>query len=849
VRVFVVRLLSRFRPSRLGRHRQRRGFALLDGVAQDLRYALRTCRRSPGFTLVAVLTLAVGIGANTAIFSLVDAVLLTPLPYPDPSRLVLFMTTAPEGAYHYASEAKFNAWRSLTSTFDDIAAFDFKWVNIPTEDHFERVTVGDVSADFFPLFGARLQAGRTFSAAEDEPNGDRVAVISDAFWARRFQRRNAIGQTLRLKGQSYTIVGVLQSTFEGAIITNDHDTGPDVYLPLQIDPASTDLAASLVVGGRVRSSVSLAEAQARVAATTAALRRRFPASVRQGDGATVQPYQTLLRRNDRDALLVLSGAVGLVLLIACANLANLLLARGAARTQEIAMRAALGATRRRIVQQLLTESVLLAAIGGGAGFAIGLVAIDAVVAVTGPTITRIGLTGHGVPIDARVLVFTSGIAVGAVLVFGLLPALISSRVDLSRRLSDAESTRGSGRSNRRLGGLLTAGEIGIAVVLLVGAALFIQTFANLGRVRLGFDTHDVLTLQVTLDAQNLRTAENTRSIRNAQQRLRAIPGVIDATASCCVPFDSDYGATLRYVIEGRPLDGPYHGMGAWRPVAPDYFETLRIPLLRGRTFTDRDSLDAPRVVIVDQAMADKWWPHGDALGQRLTLGKGIGGAWEEPPREIVGIVANVRDAALDREPQPANYVPIAQLTDGVSAVILTQLTWLVRTQADPEALRPRIEQELRRASGGMPVTSVGQVDALIRRSTARARFRMWLMGTFAVIALLLAAIGVYGVMAYAVRQRTREIGIRIAIGAEPREVTRMVVMNSLRYSLAGLVAGLGCAVWLTRLLTTFLFGITPWDPVAFSSAVIVLALVAAVAAWIPARHAARIDPLIALRAD
>jgi putative ABC transport system permease protein len=847
VRVFVARLLSRFRPSRLGRHRQRRGFALLDGVAQDLRYALRTCRRSPGFTLVAVLTLAVGIGANTAIFSLVDAVLLTPLPYPDPPRLVLFMTTAPEGAYHYASAAQFNTWRTLTSTFDDIAAFRFTLTNLAAGDHFERITVGEVSADFFPLFGAGPQAGRTFSAADDTPGGEKVAVISDAFWTHRFQRGTAIGQALRLNGETYTIVGILPSAFHAAIITNLHDAGPDVYVPLQIDPASTDLAASLVVGGRVRSSVSLAEAQARVAAASADLRRRFPAYIRPGDGATVQPYQTLLRRSDRASLLLLSGAVGLVMLIACANLANLLLARGAARAREIAVRAALGATRHRIVQQLLTEGLLLAAIGGAAGFFFGRFAIHAVIALTGPTITRIGLTDRGIPIDLRVLFFTTAMSVISVLVFGLFPALISSRVDLGRRMSDAESNRGTGRHQQRLGGLLTAAELGIAVVLLIGAALFIRTLANLEQVRRGFDTHDVLALQLTGDPQHHKTSEVARTIRDAQARLRNIPGVVNATASCCLPLNNG-DTSLRYVIEGRSLAGPYHGMGLWRPIASDYFETLKIPVLRGRTFTDRDSLDAPRVVIINQAMADKWWPDGDAIGKRVTLGKGIGGVWDEPSREIVGIVANVRDAALDQDAQPTNYVPIAQLTDGVSAW-LDELTWLVRTEGTHEFLQPRIETELQRASGGMPVTSVGQVDALIRRSTARARFRMWLMGTFAVIALLLAAIGVYGVMAYAVRQRTREIGIRIAIGAEPREVTRMVVMNSLRYSLAGLVAGLGCAVWLTRLLTTFLFGITPWDPVAFSSAVIVLALVAAVAAWIPARHAARIDPLIALRAD
>jgi putative ABC transport system permease protein len=817
-------------------------------IAQDLRYALRACRRSPGFTVVAVLSLAIGIGANTAIFSLVNAVLLTPLPYPDPSRLVIFMTTAPEGAYHGASEVKFNAWRSLTSTFDDIAAFGFTLVNIPAGDHFERLTVGEVSAGFFPLFGARAQAGRTFSAAEDTPGADKVAVISDAFWTRRYQRGHALGQTLRLNGQSYAIVGVLQP-FDAAIITNLHDAGPEVYVPRQIDPASTALAGALAVGGRLRPSVSLGEARARVSAATADLRRRLPAAVRQGDSATVERYQTLLRRNDRGTLLVLSAAVALVLLIACANLANLLLARGAAQARDLAVRAALGATRRRIVQQLLTESLLLAAIGGAAGLFIGRTAIHAVVALTGPTITRIGLTNAGVPVDVRVLIYTSAVAVVSVLVFGLLPALIASRVDLGRRFKDAQSQGAGGRYGRRFGACLTAAELGIAVVLLITAALFVRTFANLGQVATGFDTHDVLMLTVTGDPQSRTTSDVARTIRDGRDRLRGIPGVIDAAASCCSPLDVGNGdVSLRYVIEGRALDGPYHGIASWRPVGAGYFETLQISLLRGRTFTDRDSLDGSRVLIVNQAMADKWWPHGGAIGARLSLGKDLGGIWAEPPREIVGIVANVRDVALDRDPQPANYVPIAQLTDGASAW-MDEMRWLVRTAGPPEALRPRIERELQRAAGGMPVGTEGPLDTVIARSTARATFRMWLMGTFALIALLLAAIGVYGVMAYAVRQRTREIGIRIAIGAEPRDVTRMVVMSSLRYALAGIAGGVAAAAVTARLLRAFLFGVSPWDPAAAAAAILALVLVAGIAAWAPARRAARIDPLVALRAE
>jgi len=822
-----------------------RTFPFVEATTQDVGYALRSFRRHPGLAVVAILTLAVGIGANTAVFSLVNAVLLRPLSYSDPSRMVFFMTTAPEGMYANASKAKFNAWRAIPSTFASVAAFQFPDMILAGGDRFESVLAGEVTPEFFQLFGASTQVGRTFTEAEGRPGAPHVVVISDRLWTRRFQRGNALGQTLQLDGRLYVVVGILQPGFDTATLTSAEFVGPDVWIPLQIDPTSTSLEAELLVAGRLLPSVSLAEAQSRVAAAAVDLHRRFPAYVRSGDGATVEPLQKFLARHDRPLLLVLLGAVCLVLLIACANLSNLLLARGVVRIPEVTLRAALGATRGRIVQQLFTESVVLAAIGGLAGFVFGRVAINAVVAWTGPTITRIGLTGHGVPVDARVLAFTGAIATISVLAFGVLPAVLSSRVDLSRRLNDSE-TRGSRGRQSRIGRLLTAGEMGVAVVLLVGAALLIGTFANLGRVRPGFETHRMLALQSTfpamVDSQTFDPSARARAIRDAQERLRAIPGVIDAATSCCVPFVNG-DATLRYIVEGRPLDGLYHGMGGWRPVSSEYFETLKIPLVSGRAFTDRDSLNAPGVVIINQAMADKWWPAGDAIGHRITLGKGIGGVWTEPSREIVGIVANVRDSALDHEAQPVNYVPLSQLR------MPLQLGWLVRTQGDPEALRPRIEQALQRANGGMPITTVGQMDTLVHQTTTQAAFRMWLMGAFAVAAVLLAAIGIYGQMTYTVRRRTREIGIRIAVGADPSEVTRMIVMTSVRDSIIGVIGGVAAALLAVRVLKGFIFGLSQWDPSVFAISIVVLLVVAVVAAWIPARHSAGIDPLIALRGD
>ena len=820
---------------------QRRHILSLDVVVQDLRYARRTFRRNRGFTLVAVLTLALGVGANTAIFSLVNAVLLRPLPYPDPGRMVWFMTTAPEGPYTAASEAKYNAWRAIAATFEHVSAFGFPDGIVGAGDRQVQVIIGEATADFFPLFGGKIQAGRSFTSGEERPGGGRVAVISDGLWTRWFGRGEAIGRTIQLNHQSYVVIGILQPGLDTQTITSADFGEAEVWVPLQIDPASRSLDARFLVAGRLLPSVTLAEAQARVATAALDLRRRFPQYVRAGDGATVEPLQTILARHDREPLLLLSGAVSLVLLIACANLANLLLARGMGRAGELALRGALGATRRRLAQQLITESALLAAIGGALGFVIGRVAIGAVVAITGPTITRIGLTQHGVPMDARVLTFTFVMVVVAVFAFGLAPALIGSRIDLRSRLADAGDGRSSRRGHGLTGGLLTMLEMGTAFVLLAGASLLIGTFANLWGVQPGFDTRHLVALRLPYDPEIYRASDAARMIRDGQERLRAIPGIASAAASVCVPYDCD-NVTLRYIVEGQPLDGLYHGMGNWRPVSAAYFETLGIPIRQGRAFTEQDSVAGQPVIIINEAMAERWWPHGGALGHHISLGKGIGGVWdEERPREIVGIVANVRDVTLDAAPQPTNYVPIAQ------ARVPIQLAWLVRTAIDSASVGSTIERALQQASRGLPVTTVGEIETLRARSTDAAAFRMSLMGAFAAIALFLAAVGVYGVMTYAVRQRTREIGIRMALGASPRDVTLMTVMRTLGYSCAGLLGGFVVSLAANRLLATFLFGIGPRSPAVLVASIVVLMLVAGLAAWIPARKAARVDPLMTLR--
>jgi predicted permease len=818
-------------------------FSILQTVGQDLRYAWRTWRRAPVFAVTALLTLTIGIGANTAVFSLVNAVLLRPLPFPDPSRIVWFLTSTPDGIYANASDARFNAWRTLSSTFESVSAFAFPSMLLRTGDHFEDVIVGHVSQDFFTLFGGHAEAGRVFTAAETSPGGDHVAIISDAMWRRRFNGKDAIGRTIELNSQPYVIVGVLQPGFDSKVFTSARYADPGVWLPNVIDAASADLVNRFVIAGRLRPSVSLTDAQARVAVAGDALRQRQPGYFAATDRSTVQPLQPVLARHDRQPLLVLAGAVGLVLLIACANVANLLLSRGADRATEIAVRAALGASPGRIVRQLVTEGLLLAAVGAVAGFVLGRVAIDLVVRWTGPTITRIGLTGHGVPIDVRLFAFVGLTTALAVLCFATVPALISSRVDLSARFGGRSGPTGPGW----LGHLLTTIEMAVALLLLVAAMLLMRTFANLGAVQPGFDLQNLLAVQVTRNTHSATAAEQGRSIQNASEIVRTIPGVTDVAASVAVPFDQDTDSSLRYVIEGRPLDGPYHGIGAWRPVGSRYFETLRIPLLRGRTFTEADRLNSPPVAVINKAMADKWWPHADAIGQRVILGRGTG--WDEAARQIVGIVANVRDESLDQNPIPTNYIPIAQVPSGGGNSAFSQVTWIVRTASDPGTLATRVVEALQRSNGGMPTVSLGPLATIMDGSRSRASFRMWLMTGFAGVAVFLAAIGVYGVASYRVRQRTREIGIRLALGADRHDLVWAVLVDSLRFSLGGVAVGAGLAFVTARVLGALVFGITPHDPLSFVLASVCLVLIAVVAAWFPARRAANVDPIVALRFD
>ncbi len=820
----------------------------MDTFLQDLRHSLRLARQSPAFTLAAVAALALGIGANTAIFSVVDTVLLRPLPYPDPGRLVLFLNTSPQGSGPGASPTKFNNWRRQTSAFQDVSAYRFSAVNL-TEGEPEQVATAHVSADFFRLFGAPVVAGRTFTPAEDLPNGGRVAILSEGFWKRRFGGdATVVGRKLSLNGEPHEVVGVL-GPFDSEAVQSP--TGPpDIWLPFQIDPNSVMQGHFFLTAGRLKPGITLAAANAQLQQAANEFRETFPNALGRQGGFGVEAMQEIIVRNVRSSLWVLVGAVSFVLLIACANVANLLLVRATVRKREIAIRAAIGAGRARIMRQLLTESVVLSAMGGVLGLLIGVIGIRALLAVNPGNIPRIGLDGSRVGVDWRVLAFTAIVSLVTGFVFGLVPALQSSRVDLNTTIKESSGRSGTGFRHNKARALLVVAEMGLALVLLVGAALFIRTFQALRAVDPGFDAHQVLTMRMSLRGERFATTAGVAQLmRDGTERLNALPGVEVAGAACCVPLQGGFG--LPIIVEGRPLDGPAHGGGGFAPISPTYFRAFKIPIVRGRAFTDRDAGGAPGVAIINQAMAKRFWPTGDPLADRITIGKGLGPRMELVGRQIVGIAGDVRDGGLNRDPQPIMYVPWAQMPDAHSANLLdiTPVAWIVRTHGEPSALSASIQRELRLASGGLPVARPRTMDEIVVRSTARSDFNMILLTTFAVSALVLAAIGIYGLMAYSVQQRTQEIGIRVALGAGSHSVRNMIIRQGMSVALVGVAIGVASAYGLTRVVASFLFGVTARDPLVFASVPLVLSAVAFLGVWLPARRAARVDPVVALRME
>jgi predicted permease len=823
---------------------------MLEGLAKDLRHSLRALRRSPGFTLAAIAALTLGIGANTAIFSVVDAVLLEPLGFAEPDRIVLFMTTSPQGSSPAVSPAELHHFQEQTAAVEDVSAFSIGAINYTGGAIPEQLRSARVSSSFFRCFRAPLAMGRTFVAAEDVPGAGSVVVLSHGFWANRFESDPAIvGRSISLGGEPHQVIGVLGEWNVDAL-----GESPQVWLPFPLEPGGADNAHYFRAAGRLAPGVSLDEARARVAASRAAFLERYRNALGDDSGLgddqsfTVEPIRDAIVTDARRSLVVLAGAVSLVLLIACANVAHLLLARATAREREMAVRSALGGSRRRIARQLLTESVALSLAGGALGTVLGIVGIRALLSINTADLPRLGENAAAVGADWRVLLFTLALSIATGLLFGAFPAWQASRADLTSMLKESGGRSGSGFRGGRARAVMVVSEVALALVLLVGSALLIRTAIALGRVDPGFDVANVVTMQTSLTEDRFHPSEAVeRLVRDGAQQLRALPGVEEASATCCVPLLGGYG--LPFLIAGRAAEGPFHGSGAWTTASPGYFEVLAIPIVRGRTFERRDDSHSPPVVLVNETMARQFWPGGDPLGQRLVIGRGVAREFAaEPEREIVGVVGDTRAFGLASEPGPAMYIPQAQVPDAVNAlnVGLTPLSWVVRTRGNAGAMVVPIQEELRKATG-LPVTGARVMTGVVSSSVSRERFNMWLMTVFAASALVLAAIGIYGLLAYSVEQRTHEIGIRVAMGAEAGRVRTMVVREGMRLALVGVAIGLAIALALARSLASLLFGVEAWDPLVLIGVPLVLLAVALVAVWLPARRASRVDPIVALR--
>jgi predicted permease len=819
----------------------------IDVFLQDLRFAWRGFMRSPGFLAVAIATLGLGIGANSAIFTLVNAVVLRPLPYPEPERLV--RVTGDFAAINVPdigmSPPELFDYRDRAKLFEGIAGVYPINANLTEIDEPERVEVLLVSPSYFDVLRTRPQLGRLFGPEDNAPGITEVVVISDALWRRRFGGSPAaIGRKLRIDNDWYTVVGVAPRGFThpGRSLLTD----VEVWAPTNYSAApfpKPQRGAYFMSGAiaRLKPGLSIAEAQQRLASFGAQLRAEFPNDypARSGWTPSLIPLQVDLVGRVRPALLMLFGAVGFVLLIACANIANLLLARASARQRELALRRALGSSRGRLLSLLMTESLLLACLGGAAGACLTVWLVDALVALAPAGLPRAG----EIAVDARVVFFTAAIALATAVVFGVLPALQSSRADVHDALK--EGSRGTAGGRRVLRSALIVGEFALALVLLVGAGLLLRSFWRLQQVEIGFEPDRVLTARLWLPQPNdpasgpyARHEKRLALYEEVMRRARTLPGITAVAAAIALPFDS--GPTSTVTVEGQESEAVSRVPAVRNTnVSAGYFDVMGIRLLRGRTFTDQDDAKAAPVVVISASMARRYWPNDDPIGRRIHFG---GAQSKSPWMTVIGVVDDVRGERIEDLPRPMFYRSLRQASSLLLALVL-------KTDADPEQLGPALAREVRAADPDQPTFGVKTMEAIVAAATAPRRFAMQLLGTFAALALLLAAIGIYGVMAFVVGQRTREIGIRIALGAQPRAVVRLVLAQALALAAAGVVCGGIGAMFLSRLLAGMLFEVRATDPVTYGGIGLLLALTAGVAAWRPARRAARVDPMVALRAE
>ncbi|HYR84012.1 MAG TPA: ABC transporter permease [Terriglobia bacterium] len=816
----------------------------------DVRQSFRNLIKTPTFTIVAVAVLALAIGANTVVFTLLNTLLLRPLPYPNSDELVLVGRMISGDFGNSVSIPKFNVWKRENRVLDHMSAFDQggPGINIRGTEFPEQVKAIHVSADYFPLFGARTKLGRTFSPEEDRPGGQRVAVLSHGLWTRAFgSATDIIGRSVSLGDDSYTIIGILDPSFRP-------QPKADVWLPLQPDPNSTNQGHYLAVAGRLKPGATLEAANAQLKLVGDAFRRQFPEWMDSKETVSAVFMQQEMAREFRPTLLILMGAVTFVLLIACANLASLLLARALGRQKALAVRLALGATRKRLIRQLLTESVLLAVVGGIAGLTLAYWGVRALMNLVATNIpgSAIDMTDMSI-MDWRVLLFTIAVSIATGALFGIFPAVQFSRPDLASVLQQTGGRAGIGKGQHRTRSTLVIGEIALALILLISATLLIRTISALRAVDPGFDPRNVIIMETSLSSSRYTTNQALENLsRQTIQRLESIPGVISASATVAAPLIGA-GLDLPFTIEGKPPSGGdrYNGDEQWRFIGPHYFDALRIPIKRGRVFSERDNLSAPLVMILNETMARKYWPNDDAIGKRLTIGKGLGPQFDEPPREVIGIVGDVREEGLNKPAPAVMYVPMAQLSDGFVAFAnaVIPVTWIVHTSAPPLTLAEQIRKEFLSVDDHLAVARIRALSDANAETLAREKISMNLLSVFATVALLLAAVGIYGLMSHSVEQRTRELGLRVSLGATRGNILRLILGRAIKLTGLGVLLGVLGAIGLTRLLSSLLFGVKPTDPGVFVIVSLVLTAVALIAAYIPARRATTVDPLTALRMD
>jgi putative ABC transport system permease protein len=805
---------------------------LVDTIWKDIRFGLRTLARNPGTTLAALLALALGIGANTAIFSVVSGVMLEPLPYPEPDELMFVLEKNPELGFprFSVSPHNFEDWRRESRSFTGLVAIDNTRMNLTGGDQPESVQGVRVSADFFRVLGKEPVRGRGFRREEERLGSHRVAVISHGLWQRRFgSEPSAVGATLRLDGEPYTIVGIAPPGF-------DFPQERDLWVPLAFDMAQENRGGHyLLVLGRLADRVSEEQAQAEMDGIAARIARAYP-DVQTGWGVEIVPLRELIVEDVRPALLILLVFVSFVLLIACANVANLLLARVASRERELAVRTALGAGRARLVRQMLTETMVLFLAGGALGLLLAFWGIRALLALDPDGIPR----AQEIGLDGRVLAFTLLVSLLTGLLFGLVPALSAAGRQLAESLKEGGRAMAGGVRGRLMRNLLVLGQVALTLVLLVGAGLLIQSFSRLQAVDPGFRPEGVLTARVALPpAEYAEPARQIAFHQHLLERLQGLPGVESAATIFPLPL-GESNMVLAFTVEGRPAPPPNEVPNTnVRGVSPDYFRVLGIALRQGRVFTHQDVQGSLPVVVVNETMAKKIWPGESPLGKRITFGDPAQpGDW----LTVVGVVADVRHQALNEEPGSEAYWPQYQQPFADASLVL-------RTSRDPASLADGVRQAVRSLDPNLPVDQIRTMEDRVAQSLAQSRFKMVLLTLFAGLALVLAAVGLYGVVSYSVAQRTHEIGIRMALGAERRNVLRLVVRQGMVVVLIGVAVGLAGAWYASRFLAGQVYGVSAKDPVTFLAVPLVLLAVALLANYLPARRATQVDPLVALRQE